>query len=106
MNILSNSIKYTKNGGNISVYVGVINESAYIKVVDNGMGIPEKDLNRIFERFYRVDKTRSRKMGGTGLGLSIVKEIIEGMDGTIDIKSKVDKGTEVVVTLPTKMRIN
>ncbi len=106
MNILSNSIKYTKDGGNIRVYVGVINESVYIKVVDNGMGIPEKDLNRIFERFYRVDKTRSRKMGGTGLGLSIVKEIIEGMDGTIDIKSQVNQGTEVVVTLPTKMKIS
>ncbi|MDO4282096.1 MAG: ATP-binding protein [Clostridia bacterium] len=105
MNILSNSIKYTPNGGIIKVYVGAINESIYIKVVDNGIGIPEKDLNRIFERFYRVDKTRSRKMGGTGLGLSIVKEIIEGMDGTIDIKSKVNEGTEVVVTLPTKMSI-
>lgn len=105
MNILSNSIKYTPDGGSIRVYVGLVNESVYIKVVDNGIGIPEKDLNRIFERFYRVDKTRSRKMGGTGLGLSIVKEIVDGMDGNIDIKSKVNEGTEVVVTLPTKMNI-
>ena len=105
MNILSNSIKYTPDGGNIRVYVGSVNESIFIKVIDNGIGIPEQDLNRIFERFYRVDKTRSRKMGGTGLGLSIVKEIIEGMDGTIDIKSQVNEGTEVVITLPTKMTV-
>lgn len=105
MNILSNSIKYTPNGGRISVYVGAINESVYIKVIDNGIGIPENDLNRIFERFYRVDKARSRKMGGTGLGLSIVKEIVEEMDGTINIKSKVNEGTEVVVTFPTKMKV-
>ena len=106
INIISNSIKYTPEGGIIKVYVGSINNSAYIKVIDNGIGIPEKDLDRIFERFYRVDKARSRKMGGTGLGLSIVKEIIDGNDGTIDIRSEVNKGTEVIVTLPTKMKVN
>ncbi len=102
MNIISNSIKYTPEGGEIRVYVGTVNDSAYIKFVDNGIGIPEKDLRRIFERFYRVDKARSRKMGGTGLGLAIVKEIIDGNNGTIDINSTVNVGTEVVVTLPTK----
>lgn len=106
INIISNSIKYTPEGGNIQVYVGSINNNAYIKVVDNGIGIPEKDLNRIFERFYRVDKARSRKMGGTGLGLSIVKEIVDGNKGTIDINSKVNEGTEVIVTLPTKMKLD
>lgn len=106
VNIISNSIKYTPEGGEIKVYVGSINNNAYIKVIDNGIGIPEKDLNRIFERFYRVDKARSRKMGGTGLGLSIVKEIIDGNGGTIDIKSIVNEGTEVIVTLPTKMKVN
>lgn len=103
VNIISNSIKYTPEGGIIKVYVGSINKNAYFKVVDNGMGIPEKDLNRIFERFYRVDKARSRQMGGTGLGLSIVKELVSANNGTIDIKSKVNEGTEVIVTLPTKI---
>lgn len=102
MNIVSNSIKYTPDGGTIMVYVGTVNNSAYIKIVDNGMGIPEKDLQRIFERFYRVDKARSRQMGGTGLGLSIVKEIVDGNGGSIDIKSEIDKGTEIIVTLPVK----
>lgn len=106
VNIITNSIKYTKEGGHIKVYVGAVNGSAYFKVVDNGMGIPEADLKRIFERFYRVDKARSRSMGGTGLGLSIVKEIIDANEGTIDIKSEVDKGTEVIVTLPVKVKAN
>lgn len=103
VNIISNSIKYTPENGDIKVYVGSVEGNAYFKVVDNGMGIPEKDLSRIFERFYRVDKARSRQMGGTGLGLSIVKELVSANDGTIDIKSKVNEGTEVIVTLPTKI---
>ena len=103
VNIISNSIKYTPENGQIKVYVGSVEKNAYLKVIDNGIGIPEKDLNRIFERFYRVDKARSRKMGGTGLGLSIVKELVDANDGTIDIKSEVNKGTEVIITLPTKV---
>lgn len=103
VNIISNSIKYTPEGGDIKVYVGSVDKNAYFKVVDNGIGIPEKDLDRIYDRFYRVDKARSRKMGGTGLGLSIVKELVSANDGIIDIKSKVNEGTEVIVTLPTKL---
>lgn len=71
-------------------------------MIDNGYGIPEEDLMRIFERFYRVDKARTREMGGTGLGLSIAKEILDKNQGSIDIKSKKDEGTEVVIKIPTK----
>ena len=67
LNILSNSIKYTEEGGTIKIYVGFVYNDAYIKVIDNGFGIPEEDLNKIFERFYRVDKARTRELGGTGL---------------------------------------
>lgn len=102
INILTNSIKYTKEEGTIKIYVGFVYNDAYIKIIDNGIGIPEDDLNRIFERFYRVDKARTREMGGTGLGLSIAKEILDKNKGSIDIKSKVGEGTEVVIRVPTK----
>ena len=101
INILSNSIKYTNENGNIKIYVGFVYNDAYIKVIDNGIGIPEEDLARIFERFYRVDKARTRQMGGTGLGLSIAKEILDRNNGSIDIKSEPQKGTEVVIRIPT-----
>lgn len=102
LNILSNAIKYTPDNGTIKVYVGFVYNDAYIKIIDNGIGIPEEDLTRIFDRFYRVDKARSRELGGTGLGLSIAKEILDQNKGSIDIKSKVGKGTEVVIRLPTR----
>ena len=100
LNIISNAIKYTPENGVIKVYVGFVYNDAYIKVIDNGIGIPEADLSRIFERFYRVDKARSRELGGTGLGLPIAKEIIEQNNGSIDIKSEAGKGTEVVIRIP------
>ena len=102
LNILSNAIKYTPDNGTIKVYVGFVYNDAYIKVIDNGVGIPKDDLSRIFDRFYRVDKARTRELGGTGLGLSIAKEILNQNKGSIDIKSEVGKGTEVVIRLPAK----
>ena len=102
LNILTNSIKYTPENGKIKIYVGFVYNDAYIKIIDTGLGIPEEDLNRIFERFYRVDKARTREMGGTGLGLSIAKEILDKNNGSIDIKSIVGEGTEVVIRIPTK----
>ena len=102
LNILSNSIKYTPENGIIKMYVGYVYNDAYIKIIDNGLGIPEDDLDRIYDRFYRVDKSRTREMGGTGLGLSIAKEILDKNNGSIDIKSKKDEGTEVVIRIPTK----
>ncbi len=102
LNILTNSIKYTKENGQIKIYVGFVYNDAYIKVIDNGIGIPEEDLERIFERFYRVDKARTRELGGTGLGLAIAKEILDQNNGSINIKSKLGEGTEVVIRIPTK----
>ncbi len=99
-NIISNSIKYTPENGEIKVFVGCMNSEAYIKIEDNGIGIPESDLAHIFERFYRVDKARSRDQGGTGLGLSIAKEIIQQHKGTISMESKVGEYTKVTIKLP------
>ena len=101
INIISNAIKYTPSGGRIEVFSGKLYSDIYIKVTDNGIGIPKENLPRIFERFYRVDKARSRDTGGTGLGLAIAKQIMDEMGGDIKITSEVDKGTEVTITVPT-----
>ncbi|WP_455257041.1 HAMP domain-containing sensor histidine kinase [Peptoniphilus asaccharolyticus] len=98
MNIISNAIKYTAPKGKIEIRCRNIGEYVELKVKDNGIGIPEADLKRIFERFYRVEKGRSRAMGGTGLGLSIAKELTENMGGSIRVNSKYNHGTEVILT--------
>lgn len=100
INIVTNAIKYTPQNGTVRITTIHMYNSITVKVKDNGLGIPQKDLGHIFERFYRVDKARSREMGGTGLGLAIAKEIVEAHNGTIEIKSKVGSGTEVIITLP------
>jgi len=100
INIISNAIKYTPENGEINLYCGSVYTEAFIKVRDNGIGIPEENLPRIFERFYRVDKARSRETGGTGLGLAIAKQIMDRLGGNITINSKYGEGTEVIITLP------
>lgn len=100
INIISNAIKYTPDGGSIEVYCGTLYRDAFIKVRDNGIGIPKENLPRIFERFYRVDKARSRETGGTGLGLAIAKQIITQLGGNITINSESGKGTEVIISIP------
>ena len=99
-NIITNAIKYTPEGGSIFISTVYMYNSIIIKVKDTGIGIPEESLKHIFERFYRVDKARSRQMGGTGLGLAIAKEIVEAHGGTITISSVPDYGTDVMITLP------
>lgn len=102
-NLISNAVKYNKPGGEVWVTVTEEGRDMVIKVRDNGMGIPQEDLSRIFERFYRVDKGRSKKQGGTGLGLSIVKHIVNFYHGTISVQSELHAGTEFTVRLPLKV---
>lgn len=99
-NLVDNAIKYTPADGAISLRYYRENETAVIDVADTGVGIPQKDLPRIFERFYRVDKARSRELGGTGLGLSIVKHLVKALGGTISVSSQVGAGTIFTLRLP------
>lgn len=99
-NLLDNAVKYTPEGGVVKVRWHQHGPTVCFTVSDNGPGIPERDLPRIFERFYRVDKARSRELGGTGLGLSIVKHLTQTMNGTVRASSKLGKGTTFTVCLP------
>ena len=103
LNLLDNAAKYSDSGKRIALTATIENEELKIKISDEGCGIPEGSQTRIFERFYRVDKGRSRKVGGTGLGLSIVKHIVSSHKGEIQLESEVGKGSTFTITLPTNI---
>ena len=100
LNVLSNAVKYTPDGGHIRVTAGSEGETVWMEVADDGIGIPEADRSRIFERFYRVDKARSRESGGTGLGLSIATEIVQRHHGSLTLVDRPGPGTTVRLELP------
>ncbi len=100
VNLLDNAVKFNKPDGEVHVEVRTRGDRVEVSVADTGLGIPAEDLSRIFERFYRVDKTRSRQVGGTGLGLSIVKHAIEQMNGAVAAESQLGKGSRFTITLP------
>lgn len=106
VNLIDNAVKYSKQTGNVQVDAEEQGDILVIKVTDTGIGIPYQDLPRIFERFYRVDKSRSRSLGGTGLGLAIVKHIIESHGGNVSAQSSLGEGTVIIITIPTKLNTN
>lgn len=99
-NLVDNAVKYTQAGGTVRIGWSAHDGFVDLTVEDNGPGIPERDLNRIFERFYRVDKARSRELGGTGLGLSIVKHLAQALHGSVNASSRLGAGTRFTVRLP------
>jgi two-component system sensor histidine kinase VicK len=101
VNVISNAIKYTPDNGHIQISACVKEGDVCIEVRDDGIGIPRESIPRLFERFYRVDKARSRAAGGSGLGLSIAKEIVDAHRGSIIVESELGKGTKITITLPT-----
>ncbi len=100
INLIDNSIKYSQEGAMVNISLGYNEKYIIICIKDNGIGIAEEHIARLFERFYRVDKARSRDVGGTGLGLAIVKHIVLSFDGEIDVYSQLDKGTEFIIKMP------
>ena len=104
-NLIDNAVKYTPSEGSITIRWEASPEEVIFHVEDTGPGIPERHLSRIFERFYRVDRARSRELGGTGLGLAIVKHLVQEMHGTIRAASQVGIGTTFTVTLPRSKQV-
>ena len=103
LNLIDNAIKYTPEGGTVIINQFTRNNEITIEVIDNGVGIPKEDQSKIFQRFYRVDKARSRSVGGTGLGLAITKHIVNSLQGNIGVESKLGEGSKFIVTIPTKI---
>jgi len=100
-NLIDNAVRYTGDGGSVDVSVRAEDDSVVVKIADTGIGIPQRELPRIFERFYRVDRARSRETGGTGLGLSIVRHVTENHGGEVTVESELGQGTVFEVRLPT-----
>ena len=100
LNIISNAIKYTGENGSVNIKQYIKAKKVFIEVKDNGIGIPQEDIDRIFERFYRVDKARSRSVGGTGLGLAITKHMIKALNGNIKVESELGVGSKFIIELP------
>ncbi|WP_434793461.1 Alkaline phosphatase synthesis sensor protein PhoR [Terrisporobacter petrolearius] len=103
LNLIDNAIKYTPEGGRVTVNQFIKNDEIVIEVIDNGVGIPKEDQSKIFQRFYRVDKARSRSVGGTGLGLAITKHIVHSLKGSIGLESQLGEGSKFIVKLPKKI---
>jgi signal transduction histidine kinase len=100
INMVSNAVKYTRDGGRLRMTAGAKDGEVWCSVKDNGLGIPKDDVDKVFDRFYRVDKARSRESGGTGLGLSIAKEIVARHSGKIVLESQEGKGTKITMRIP------
>ena len=103
LNLIDNAIKYTPEGGKVTINQFSNNNEIVIEVIDNGVGIPKEDQNKIFQRFYRVDKARSRAVGGTGLGLAITKHIVHSLNGSISVESEFAEGSKFTIKLPKKI---
>jgi signal transduction histidine kinase len=101
-NLVDNAVKYTGDGGFVQIEAEAYSSGAEVTVTDTGTGIPQGELDRVFERFYRVDKVRSRRMGGTGLGLAIVKNIVESHGGRISVSTQFGRGSSFTVMFPSE----
>ena len=105
INVVSNAIKYTPDGGEIKLSARAADGGVELTISDNGIGIPAEDLPHLFERFYRVEKSRTSETGGTGLGLAIAKEIVDAHGGSISIASELGEGTAVTIYLPLETKL-
>jgi two-component system phosphate regulon sensor histidine kinase PhoR len=105
LNLIDNALKYSGENSTVEINAKLEDDKVVIEVKDDGVGIPEEDLPRVFERFYRVDKARSRELGGTGLGLAIVKHLVQALNGTVEADSVVDEGTTITIRLPLQQNI-